>query len=100
MDVLKRDWLRRDGASPEAIARLRATASAILPESYFALLTVTNGGEGPLARQPCYFQLDSAEVVADSIVTGQHEEFFRGFLVIGSNGGGEFVAFDIRTSEP
>ena len=31
---------------------------------------------------------------------GLKNEFFPGFLVIGSNGGGEYVAFDMRGSEP
>ena len=96
VDLLKRDWHAVAGASDEAINHLRQAVPFRLPESYLLLLRVTNGGEGPLGRQPCYFQLDSAETVADSALNKTHEEFFPGFLMIGSNGAGEFIT---RTSE-
>jgi hypothetical protein len=95
-----RDWYRLGGASPEALARLRACAPAALPERYLALLAYSNGGEGPLAAQPYRFALDSAETVAEAVETRMHEEYFPGFLMIGSNGGGEFVALDLRKCAP
>ena len=97
MSVLDRDWNAVPGASDEAIDRLRKAVPIRLPESYVSLLRLTNGGEGPLSRPPFYFCLDSAEYVADVVVNKTHEEFFPGFLMIGSNGGGEFIAFDLRT---
>ena len=100
-DMLEgREWFRSDGASVEALAKLKSCAAVPLPESYLALLAHSNGGEGPLAVQPCYFQLDPAETVAAGIEAGAHAEFFPGFLMIGSNGGGEFVAFDLRKPAP
>jgi hypothetical protein len=65
-----------------------------------SLLRTTNGGEGPLARQPYHLQLDSAETVAEAAVRKRYEEFFPGFVMIGSNGGGEFIALDARKPEP
>ncbi|MGO9483842.1 MAG: SMI1/KNR4 family protein [Rhodomicrobium sp.] len=100
MHILERDWLPANGASPEAVALLRETTPVRLPETFFALLAATNGGEGPLARQPFYVQLDSAEVITEALETARHEEFFDGFVIIGSNGGGEFIAFDVRKAEP
>lgn len=95
-----REWFRFEGASAEALARLKSCAAAPLPESYLALLAHSNGGEGPLAVQPFYFQLDPAETVAAGVEAGALEEFFPGFLMIGSNGGGEFVALDLRKPSP
>ena len=83
-----------------AIEQLRKAVPRQLPASYLALLRTTNGGEGPLARQPCYLQLYPSEVVAEAAASKQHEEFFPGFVVIGSNGGGEFMALDVRTPGP
>jgi hypothetical protein len=100
MNILDRDWHAVEGASEPAIERLLKAVPRQLPASYLALLRTTNGGEGPLARQPYYFQLDSAEVVAEAAESKQHEEFFPGFVVIGSNGAGEFIALDARTSGP
>jgi SMI1 / KNR4 family (SUKH-1) len=100
MSILDREWLAAAGASEAAIEQLRKAVPRQLPASYLALLRMTNGGEGPLARQPCYLQLDPAEVVAEAATSKQHEEFFPGFIVIGSNGGGEFIAFDARMPGP
>jgi SMI1 / KNR4 family (SUKH-1) len=99
MSILDRDWIAVAGASQAAIEQLSEAAPCLLPASYLALLQMTNGGEGPLARQPCYLVLDSAETVADAALSKRHEEFFPGFVVIGSNGAGEFIALDARTPD-
>lgn len=49
-----REWHKVDGASADAIAALKSLAPVDLPESYYALLTFSNGGEGPLAVQPLW----------------------------------------------
>jgi SMI1 / KNR4 family (SUKH-1) len=100
MSILDRDWHAVAGASESAIEQLCRAVLCPLPASYLALLRTTNGGEGPLARQPYYVLLDSAENVADAAKGKHHEEFFPGFVVIGSNGGGEFIALDARTPGP
>jgi hypothetical protein len=53
-----------------------------------------------LAVQPYLAILDSAEEVAASILRGEHDEFYPGFLMIGSNGGGEYIALDARSPTP
>lgn len=95
-----RDWHRTPPASEASLSRLRKSTPAELPQSYVALLTYSDGGEGPLPVQPLWFQLDPADVTADAIERRQHDEFFPGFVVIGSNGGGEFVALDVRGASP
>jgi hypothetical protein len=71
-----------------------------LPSEYLSFLRRSNGGEGPLGAQLRYLQIDPAEDVALSLEQKRHQEFFPGFIVIGSNGGGEYVAFDVRGSAP
>jgi hypothetical protein len=100
MSILDRSWRAVPGASETAIEELCNAAPCRLPASYLSLLRTTNGGEGPLARQPYHLQLDSAETVAETAVSKRHEEFFPGFVMIGSDGGGEFIALDARAPGP
>jgi hypothetical protein len=95
-----RDWHGRQGASPEALARLRHTAPVELPDAYYGLLAFSDGGEGPLPMQPLYFQLDPAHTALKTFERGLNDDFFPGFVIIGSNGGGEYIAFDTRGCPP
>jgi hypothetical protein len=96
-----RDWYRMAGASAQSIDELRAAAPSELPQSYLALLSYSDGGEGPLAVQPYNLVLDRIEEVIARIANrnyGQPE--FDGFLIFGGNGGGEHLAFDTRRGVP
>jgi len=95
-----RVWRKAEGASDAAIASLRHAAPAVLPGSYYSLLSYSNGGEGPLPVQPLWIVLYPAEEAAEIARQGAFDEFFSGLFVIGGNGGGEAVAFDLRTAEP
>ena len=96
MSILERDWHARPGASEDAIQQLVDALSIELPSAYLALLKLTNGGEGPLSRQPYHLQLDAAETVMETAISERLDDFFPGFLIIGSNGGGEYIALDAR----
>ena len=95
-----REWHKTKGASSEAITVLKSAAPTELPESYYALLSFSNGGEGPLAVQPLWLCLYPAEEVVQIERDATFREFFAKLFVIGGNGGGEAVAFDLRGSEP
>lgn len=95
-----REWRKVEGASADALAALKSLAPVDLPKGYYSLLTFTNGGEGPLVVQPLWFQLYSAEEAVQIERDGTFREFFKGFFVIGGNGGGEAVAFDLRGNAP
>lgn len=95
-----KDWHKAEGAGEVTLAQLRQIAPAGIPESYFSLLTFSNGGEGPLQVQPLWFQLNTAEEAIRAELEGDYREFFPGLFVIGSNGGGEAIAFDTRGGEP
>lgn len=98
--LFQRDWFRTEGASEQAIDQLLSVTYAELPTSYISLLRLSNGGEAPLAVQPYLVILDDAESVAESVDHAEHEQFFPGFIMIGSNGGGEYIAIDTRKSPP
>ena len=73
---------------------------ADLPPEYFQLLAFSNGGEGPLPVEPYNFCLDEAEYAAKQYADKVFHEYFPGLFVIGGNGGGEAIAFDMRGAKP
>jgi hypothetical protein len=93
-----RDWYAVAGASPEAIQELLNAAPNELPASYLELLSVSNGGEGPLPVNPFNLCLDSAQEVAARLASGHAKA--DGFMIFGSNGSGEYLAFDTRRGAP
>jgi len=95
-----RAWYRVAGATAEDLARLQAVAPS-LPARYLDLLAFSNGGEGPLAIPPYNLCLDPALTVAQGISSRNYgQPDFEGFLVFGSTGGGEYLAFDTRAATP
>lgn len=98
--MLEGKWFNVEGASPEALSGLRVVSPASLPESYYALLAYSNGGEGPLCVQPLWLSLFPSEEVVRLLLAGTFRDGFPNLLVIGSNGAGEAVAFDLGASEP
>ena len=95
-----RIWLKLPGASIAALEKLRASAGVDLPNEYLELLAYSNGGEGPLQVPPYTFCLDSAEEATMYKEERTYEEFFPSFFVFGGAGGGEYIALDLRGSEP
>jgi hypothetical protein len=97
----RRDWFAVSGATAEGLSRLRAVSPHDIPERYLDLLAFSNGGEGPLPSKPYNLCLDAAETVAETIANENHGQAdLRGFLIIGGNGGGEYIAFDTRSGAP
>lgn len=94
-----RNWHGAAGASDQILAELRAVATAELPEGYLRLLSASDGGEGPLPVNPFNLCLDPARDVIARLAEGGHEDL-DGFLIFGGNGGGEYLAFDMRHGAP
>ena len=90
-------WQGCAGASPEALEALReAVGPTVLPDNFYALLALSNGGEGSLSVRPLSFILDPAEEIARLENEGTLKHFFPDFLVFGGDGAGELFALDIR----
>lgn len=94
-----REWRKAESASLSVIETLEDFAPAELPKELLELLRYSNGGEGPLAAQPFWFQLYPAEEIAEIERSGAFEEFFDGLFVFGRNGGGEAIAVDLRNEK-
>ena len=96
-----RDWFAAEGATTEDLAHLRAVAPADLPQRYVDLLAFSDGGEGPLPTNPYNLCLDPARAVTEMIESRNYGQAgFDGFLIFGGNGGGEYLAFDLRRGSP
>lgn len=88
------------GAEEAAIRELIAAAGVPLPPEYVEYLRITNGGEGDLAVSPGWFQIWPAEQVVELNSSYAVRENLPGFFGIGSNGGGDLLAFDARSEPP
>ena len=95
--VIHGEWHQLPGASCTALASLSAIAPQQLPDEYYQLLSHSNGGEGPLPVEPLYFVLDPAEHAASPTQLSLYQQMAPGMFVIGGNGGGEVIAFDLRS---
>ena len=95
-----RAWQAQPTASDAAIDKLRQAVPVPLPEEYFSLLRISNGGEGPIDLPPLYFQLYDAEYVGVLNRDSVQREAYPGFFVFGSDGGLESIAFDLREQTP
>ncbi|MCF7787889.1 MAG: SMI1/KNR4 family protein [Prosthecobacter sp.] len=94
------DWLREAPASESAITSLVASSSWELPADYLDFLRLSNGGEGELGIQPCWFCMWRAEEVIAFATDYQVADYAPGFFAFGTNGGSELLAFDCRSSPP
>ena len=72
----------------------------MLPGSYLAQLAASNGGEGELGVEPGWISFWPAEEVVGLNATYRIAELLPGFFGFGSDGGGELLAFDVRSQEP
>lgn len=94
---MRNGWQSEEGAASADLAKVVAASRMALPEDYLSFLRVSNGGQGPLPVEPFWLVLDSVDTVTDTLADGTLTEFFPSFIVIGSNGAGEGVAFDFRS---
>jgi hypothetical protein len=78
---------------------LREVAGVELPQAYLDFLAYSDGGEGPLPNYPTLV-LDDAQSVASHRVDAYYSEFYPNLFVIGGDGGGDYVAFDMRGAPP
>ena len=88
-------------ASENVISSLSNRVGFELPSDYLEFLRFSNGGCGDLPVQPwCFDSLWTAEQLADSNRDCEVAEYCPGFFGIGTSGGGEMFAFDMREPQP
>ncbi|AUT66296.1 SMI1/KNR4 family protein [Paraburkholderia terrae] len=89
-------WHLNDGASDQAIAKLKKQLSFSLPTDYLSFLREHDGGEGFLGQN--YLMLWKAEELVTFNREYEVSEYAPGLFLFGSDGGGEAYAFDTRSS--
>jgi hypothetical protein len=90
-------WHAGTPADAETVAALAARYAG-LPPAYLQLLQAEDGSEGDLGVDPGWISLwPAAEVVALNIAYAI-DTLLPGFVGFASNGGGELLAFDTRTT--
>jgi hypothetical protein len=82
-------------ASDESVAELQSALGKRPPVSYLAFLRRANGGEGFVGES--YAMLLRCEDLIKYNRDYQVEELAPGFLLVGSNGGGEAYAFNLAS---
>lgn len=90
----------RPPADEAAIASIRQSTSVLLPDEYYAMLRISNGGEGPIDLPSFYFQIFDAELAEQINRDFLRHGLYAGLFVFGSNGGLESLAFDFRNCPP
>src|SRR5947208_12020655 len=96
LDRPEREWDANPPASEVEIALLESRARANLPAEYLELLRFSNGGEGPLALPPLWFQLYAVKDCIDLCHANQHVlQNFPTLMFFSSNGGLESIIFNV-----
>jgi hypothetical protein len=93
-DVLK----RFDGNPPagaDAIRQFESESGHHLPQDYVAFLQRSDGGEGFVGN--AYLMLWRVGELREMNEAYAVQEFAPGLLLIGSDGGGEAIGYDMRT---
>lgn len=94
------EWHKEEPAGQKNIEDLIAKAVPGLPQEYIAFLQYSNGGCGSLGINPGWFQLWATEEVIEWNKDYLIDKYVPGYFGFGSNGGGEFFAFEIIQGEP
>ncbi len=116
MDILEllsdetADWLRYPPAREEALDALIEQTGLSFPEEYLSLLRYSNGGDGPLDTQPCWFIIEPVEGLIElndrpmqvyvPNIGYQVQEYLPGYFAFGTNGSGEFLVFNTQEEQP
>jgi hypothetical protein len=96
-----RKWMPAGPASENAIASLVRDLGFDLPADYLEFLRFSNGGCGDIPVQPwCFDSLWTAEELIGCNRDYEVARYCPGFFGIGSSGGGEMFAFDMRGPQP
>ena len=94
-------WMPAPPASEAAVLSLRQSIGVELPSDYLDFLRFSDGGCGSIPVQPWRFDsLWKTTELAEFNRGYQVPIYCPGFFGIGSSGGGEMFAFDMRGEQP
>lgn len=100
MDKTLHKYIKKLNTNPgvldDTIKTFEISINFELPEIYKRFLLLTNGGEGFIGENS-YIILWSLQDLLEFNKSYEANEYVPGLFLIGSNGGGEAYAFDLRT---
>ncbi len=91
-------WGRKNGASPEELACLKECCADELPAVYLDFLAFSNGADTGIPVQPYSCILYQVKDVIELATSYDFVENLPGFFIIGSDGGGEYIILELKTS--
>jgi hypothetical protein len=95
------NWTPAPPAPQEVVSSLRQSLGIDLPSDYLDFLLFSDGGYGSIPVSPwCFYSLWKASELAESNRNYQVPIYCPDFFGIGSSGGGEMFAFDMRRPQP
>lgn len=96
--VLRADqrWERYPGADHDAIDQLALVARGRLPTAHLRFLGWSDGGEGPLAVDPYWIELDDVAFLLTTLEDPDLATLNDSFLMIGKGREGQWIALDLR----
>jgi hypothetical protein len=89
------EFNRNLGVSAAAISACETDLGLKLPNEYVEFLKLSDGGEGFIGEN--YIILWSCDELPQLNRSYKVEQFLPGFLIFGSDGGGEAYGYDTRT---
>jgi hypothetical protein len=90
------NFIKKPPAIAEALSELRTAVQYPLSEDYLGLLRAMNGGEGFVGKQYVrFYSVDQVLLIRRALGEAQ---LAGDLVVIGSDGGGEALAYDFRQS--
>lgn len=98
MTEMPADFHRRPPADPTEISKTESKAGFGFPAPYKEFLLETNGGEGPVG-EAAFIMLWPVEDLIELNEGYQVAKYAPGLFLIGSDGGGEGLAFDLQSEE-
>jgi hypothetical protein len=96
LEKLLTGFSAQPGATEQVLQTVEQALSMPLPADYRIFLLQSNGGEGFIGKH--YLILWRAEELFQFNRDYQVDDYAPGFLMFGSDGGGDGFAFDKRTS--
>jgi hypothetical protein len=87
------------GTSEEYLQKLMTDLGYRLPEDYLAFMCQWNGYNGDVGTYGTV-NIWAAEEILPVNQANHFREWIQGFVLFGSDGGGEFYAFDMRHEPP
>lgn len=96
MTELTKEMQLRPGVPRERVLAVQEALGVRFPADYVEFMTNANGGEGDV-RDAAWVRIWPVEELVEFNDRYSAEELYPGFVLFGTDGGGEAYAFDTRT---